>query len=54
MEEVIINKNLDFAVTDEIFCTWYTCPSCGDNYVMHWDNYCSNCRCKFKWVNTNE
>ncbi len=52
--EVTIDKNLDFAVTDEVYCNWYTCPSCGNGFVMPESNYCSECGCKFKWVNTNE
>ena len=54
MEEVTIDRKKDYYCTDEVYCPWYTCPSCENTYVMPESNYCSECGCKFEWVNTNE
>jgi hypothetical protein len=46
---VSIDKIRDYYDKDEIYCSWYSCPSCEDTYVRSGDKYCSNCGCKFKW-----
>lgn len=45
----IVTKN-DYLGEDEVFCDWYQCPHCKNEYIANGDNFCSNCGIALRWA----
>lgn len=48
-KNIDINVQESFVDIDELFCNFYKCPNCNDEWIRYNSNYCYQCGVKFNW-----
>jgi len=44
MKKFVIIKQKHNRGSDEMYCDFFICPNCNDQYIVEGSNYCSNLR----------